>query len=221
MEPGFWRSRWATGQIGFHQAEVNPYLQRFWPILEIAAGTRVLVPLCGKSVDMTWLAEQGLYVVGVELAEAAGEAYFTERGIQPLIEARGEYKVYRDDRCEIWCGDFFGLTPADIGACTALYDRAALIALPEEMRGRYAGQLARLLGADCRGLLVTLDYVQEEIDGPPFSVDSAEVQRLFAEDWQVELIDSKDVLQENAKFVQRGASRLDEQVYRMTRVERA
>ena len=112
MEPGFWHSRWATGQIGFHQAEVNPYLQRFWPILEIAAGTRVLVPLCGKSVDMTWLAEQGLYVVGVELAEAAGEAYFTERGIQPLIEARGEYKVYRDDRCEIWCGDFFGLTPA-------------------------------------------------------------------------------------------------------------
>lgn len=217
MGPEFWHSRWATGQIGFHQAEVNPYLQRFWPILEMSAGARVLVPLCGKSVDMTWLCEQGLYVVGVELAEAAAEAYFTERGLQPVIDTRGEFKVYRDDRCEIWCGDFFGLTVADIGVCTGLYDRAALIALPEEMRRRYARQLARLLGADCRGLLVTLDYVQEEIDGPPFAVDSAEVTRLLGEDWQVELIDSQDVLQDNAKFVQRGASRLDEQVYRIIR----
>lgn len=217
MGPEFWHSRWAAGQIGFHQAEVNPYLQQFWSILGIATGARVLVPLCGKSVDMTWLSGQGLYVVGVELSEAAAQAYFNERGIQPKIEQRGAFRVYADDHCEIWCGDFFDLAAADIGACSALYDRAALIALPEDMRGRYVEQLARLLAPGCRGLLVTLDYQQSEIDGPPFAVAQQEVRQLLGRDWQVELIASLDVLQENAKFVQRGASRLDEQVYRLLR----
>lgn len=216
MRPEFWHSRWAAGQIGFHQAEVNPYLQQFWPTLQLAPGARVLVPLCGKSIDMTWLCDQGLYVVGVELSEAAAQAYFNERDIAPLIERRGAFTLYAGEHCEIWCGDFFELTLADIGACSALYDRAALIALPVEMRARYAGQLARLLEPGCCGLLVTLDYPQAEIDGPPFAVAQQEVRQLLGGEWQVELIASLDVLQDNARFVQRGVSRLQEQVYRLS-----
>ena len=217
MGPEFWHSRWAAGQIGFHQAEVNPYLQQFWPTLQVAVGARVLVPLCGKSVDMTWLCGQGLQVVGVELSEAAAQAYFSERNIQPVVERRGAFTVYADDHCEIWCGDFFELTLAEIGVCSALYDRAALIALPVEMRARYAEHLGRLLPSACLGLLVTLDYQQSEIDGPPFAVTQQEVRQLLGIDWQVELMASLDVLEDNARFVQRGASRLDEQVYRLLR----
>lgn len=218
MRPTFWHSRWATGQIGFHQAQVNPYLQQFWPTLEIKAGERVLVPLCGKSSDMTWLCRQGLHVVGVELSETAAQAYFSERDIEPQIERRGAFTVYTEGRCEIWCGDFFELTVAEVGVCSALYDRAALIALPSDMRVRYVDQLARLLAPGCRGLLVSLDYPQSEIDGPPFAVALQEVEQLLCGHWQIEQVASLDVLQENARFVQRGVSRLQEQVYRLLRV---
>jgi len=217
MRPTFWHSRWATGQIGFHQAQVNPYLQQFWPTLEIKAGERVLVPLCGKSSDMTWLCGQGLHVVGVELSETAAQAYFSERDIEPQIERRGAFTVYTEGQCEIWCGDFFELTVAEVGVCSALYDRAALIALPSDMRVRYVEQLARLLPSTCRGLLVTLDYQQSEIDGPPFAVAQQEVRQLLGSDWQIELTTSLDVLAQNPRFVQQGASRLDEQVYRLSR----
>jgi len=217
MEPRFWHERWAINQIGFNQAEVNPYLQQFWPELNLKAGERVLVPLCGKSIDMRWLAQQGLHVVGVELSEKAVQEFFSEAGIEPEIEERGQFKVYRVEACELWCGDFFALKARDIGNCAALYDRAALIALPPDMRWRYVEHLKRILPADCRGLLISLDYEQSEIDGPPFSVPEDEVMQLLSPEWRVKLIADYDVLDHSRKFKDAGASRLIESAYRMFR----
>jgi thiopurine S-methyltransferase len=217
MEPQFWHERWAINQIGFNQSEVNPYLQRFWPELNLKPGERVLVPLCGKTIDMRWLNQQGLHVVGVELSEKAVQDFFSEGGVEPRVEVRGHFKVYSVEACEIWCGDFFALKAKDIGNCSALYDRAALIALPAEMRWRYVECLNRILPADCRGLLISLDYEQSEIAGPPFSVPEEEVMQLLSREWRVKLIADEDVLHKSRKFLDAGASRLIETAYRMFR----
>ena len=217
MEPQFWHERWAINQIGFNQSDVNPYLVKLWPELNVNEGERVFVPLCGKSIDMTWLVNQGLYVVGAELSQTAVAAWFSENGLVPEIREQGAFQVYRHERCEIWCGDFFSLKAKDIGNCTAFYDRAALIALPSEMRWRYVEQLNRLLSEDARGLLITLDYEQSQIPGPPFSVDDDEVQQLMTPQWRVKRVGEWDVLDQSAKFKQAGATRLMEYAYRMFR----
>ena len=217
MEPKFWQERWARNQIGFHLPEVNPYLQRHWPQLALAEGSKVLVPLCGKSLDLMWLASHGLRVMGVELSEQAVEAFFSEQNLVPRITRRNAFTVYQADLIEVWCGDFFALDAEALIGCAALYDRAALIALPPLMRVQYAEQLSRLLPSGCQGLLITLDYDQTQKAGPPFAVTDEEVKVLFGSDWTLKALQEQDVLQESWKFVQEGVTQLDERVYRLTK----
>ena len=217
MEPKFWQERWARNQIGFHLPEVNPYLQRHWSQLALVEGARVLVPLCGKSLDLMWLASHGLRVMGVELSEQAVEAFFSEQNLVPRITRRDAFTVYQTDLIEVWCGDFFALDAEALAGCTALYDRAALIALPPLMRAQYAEHLSRLLPSGCQGLLITLDYDQSQKAGPPFAVTDDEVKVLFDSDWTVKTLQEQDVLGESWKFVQEGVTRLDERVYWLAR----
>ncbi|WP_191833504.1 thiopurine S-methyltransferase [Pseudomonas fluorescens] len=216
MQAEFWHSRWNSNQIGFHQSRVNAYLQQHWPALGVPAGAQVLVPLCGKSLDMLWLAGQGLQVLGVELSERAVEDFFTEHQLQPQVTQDGVFKVFRCEDVEIRCGDFFALTAEDVSGCSALYDRAAVIALPEEMRKRYVAHLQTILTDSAKGLLITLDYDQSQIDGPPFAVTDEEVQTLFAA-WHPLELAAHDVLEDSPKFQQAGASHLLERVYRLSR----
>ncbi|WP_242205659.1 MULTISPECIES: thiopurine S-methyltransferase [unclassified Pseudomonas] len=213
MQPEFWHKKWASGQIGFHLPEVNPYLQRHWSVPVTA---RVLVPLCGKSLDLAWLAGCGHQVLGVELSEKAIEDFFTEHQVQPQISQKGAFKVYSSDAIELWCGDFFALTPSDVADCTALYDRAALIALPAPMRERYAAHLQQILPLGVQGLLITLDYDQAQMPGPPFAVADDEVQRLLGDVWRVQVQEEQDVLAESGRFLQAGVTRLEERVYRVS-----
>ena len=200
MEPTFWHKRWADNQIGFHQGQVNSYLQAHWPSLGLEPGSRVLVPLCGKSLDLVWLAGQGYRVLGVELSRRAVEDFFREHGLEAEVQQRGDFEVWRSVDVELWCGDFFALRAQDIGDCVGLYDRAALIALP----------------AHWQGLVVTLDYDQSLLPGPPFSVGDAEVRQGFA-GWQLHELEAVEVIQESPKFVQAGVSSLLERVYRLGR----
>lgn len=216
MEPAFWQQRWADNQIGFHQAQVNPYLQKYWPKLGLAPGSRVLVPLCGKSLDLAWLAGQGHRVLGVELSRRAVEDFFREHGLEAEVRQQGAFEVWRSGDVELWCGDFFALRAEDIGGCVGLYDRAAVIALPLQMRTAYMQLLSALLPASCRGLVVTLDYDQSLLPGPPFSVGDEELRQGFA-GWQVEELEVVQVIGESPKFVQAGASSLLERVYRVNR----
>ncbi|WP_053130655.1 thiopurine S-methyltransferase [Pseudomonas sp. MIACH] len=218
MEPTFWQERWARNQIGFHLPEVNPYLLRYWPSLTLAQGAKVLVPLCGKSLDLMWLASNGYHVLGVELSEQAVEAFFNEQNLTPRITRHGVFKVYQADLIEVWCGDFFALDAGILADCTALYDRAALIALPPLMRAQYAEQLNSLLRPGCQGLLITLDYDQTQKAGPPFAVTDDEVKVLLGVQWHLEVLDTQDILGESWKFVQDGVTRLEECVYRLTKI---
>lgn len=218
MEPKFWQERWARNQIGFHLPEVNPYLLRYWPSLTLAQGAKVLVPLCGKSLDLMWLASNGYRVLGVELSEQAVEAFFSEQNLTPRITRQGVFKVYQADLIEVWCGDFFALDAGVLADCTALYDRAALIALPPLMRAQYAEQLNSLLRPGCQGLLITLDYDQTQKAGPPFAVTDDEVKVLLGFQWRLEVLEAQDILGESWKFVQDGVTRLEECAYRLTKV---
>jgi thiopurine S-methyltransferase len=215
MHEEFWHARWARNEIGFHLGEVNPWLRRYWPALQLPPGSRVLVPLCGKSLDLAWLVAQGQQVLGVELSALAVEAFFAEQGLPCDVEVQGAFRRYRAGALQLWCGDFFALTAADVADCVALYDRAALIALPPALRQRYAGHLAAILPAACQGLLISLDYPAEEMDGPPFPVPESEVHALLGPGWEIEQLAQADVLAQNARFAERGLSALQESLYRL------
>ncbi|AFK67859.1 thiopurine S-methyltransferase [Pseudomonas putida ND6] len=195
---------------------MNPYLQTYWPQLQLAPGSRVLVPLCGKSLDLAWLAGQGHRVLGVELSRRAVEDFFREHGLEAEVRQQGAFEVWRSGDVQLWCGDFFALRAEDVADCVGLYDRAAVIALPVQMRARYMQLLSGLLPTSCRGLVVTLEYDQSLLAGPPFSVRDEELRQGFA-GWQVEQLEAVEVIEESPKFVQAGASSLLERVYRLSR----
>lgn len=217
MDPTFWHSRWQERRIGFHQDRPTPLMLKHWPALGIDAGTRVFVPLCGKALDMAWFASQGLQVLGVELSETAVREFFDEHALSPEIEASAMGLHFRAGGIEIVCGDAFGLDDALLATCAAVFDRAALIALPTDMRRRYASDLYARLPPGCRGLVVTLEYPQHEKAGPPFSVPCAEVQALFGADWDVRLLEDRDILESQPSFVEEGVTALRTAVHRLDR----
>lgn len=216
MDAGFWHQRWRENLIGFHQADINPHLQRFWPRLGLQRGDPVLVPLCGKSRDMLWLAERHR-VLGVELSPIAAEAFFREAGrVAERVQEHG-FTVWQQDRLRLLCGDFFDLQPPLLEGVRAVYDRAALIALPPDMRLRYATRLGALSPAQVSMLLVSLEYDQAQMNGPPFSVEEVEVRQLFASHWSIERLHEEDVLAGESKYRERGLSRLTEKIFLLRR----
>jgi len=217
MDPDFWHDRWQANQIGFHQDKINVYLERYWSRLELDPGSRVLVPLCGKSLDLLWLREQGYAVVGIELSNIAVQAFFEENGVTPAIQEETHCTRWSCEDIELLCGDFFNFEAADLGKVDALYDRAALIALTAAQRQHYARRLARLLKPGTPGLLVTLDYDQAEMNGPPFAVSNGEVQRLYDADFDIQHLTRLDALAADPKFREKGLSALTEHVYRLVR----
>jgi len=218
MQSSFWKERWEKNQIGgFHQRDTNPYLQRFYPELEVAPGARVLVPLCGKSRDMLWLNGQGHPVVGVELSQVAADSFFQENDLPVQTHDEPPLVRYRSGTIEILQGDFFDLTPNALGPVAFIYDRASLIAFPPEMRRRYAKHLAALVDSGARLLLITFEYPQDEMNGPPFSVPDREVHDLFDEMFDIRMVYEEDAFAENEQFKARGLSSLTERVYLATR----
>jgi thiopurine S-methyltransferase len=217
MDAEFWKQRWRDGQIGFHQDRVTPLLEKHWDALDLPARSRVFVPLAGKSLDMDWLAARGLHVIGIELSELAVRQFFAERDLQPVVSESRMGQHYASGAIELICGDAFMLDAATLADCAAVYDRAALIALPPAMRKRYADELYARLPTSCLGLLVTLEYPQHQKNGPPFSVDEAEVHALFDRDWDVDLLERRDILAEQPGFIAEGVNVLHTAVYRLCR----
>lgn len=213
MDAEFWLQRWREGRTHFHQERVLPLLQKHWPTLALPRGSTVLVPLCGKSLDMMWLAAQGYQILGVELSELAVQQFFDDNGMQPTVRESALGKHYSAGNIEIICGDIFRLDDATLGACRGAYDRAALIALPPQMRTRYVEQVYGRLAPNYCALLITLEYAQPQMDGPPFAVAEEEVRRLYAPHTDVLVLERRDILQQEAKFGERGLTRLDTVVY--------
>ena len=217
MDAEFWLDRWREGRTHFHQQRVSPLLQKYWPTLGLPTDSRVLVPLCGKSLDMIWLAEQGHKVLGIELAQRAIEQFFAENRLHPTIRKTSIGTSYQAGNIELVCGDIFTMGAQDWTECVGVYDRAALIALPENMRQRYVKHVYAQLPDNYHGLLLTLDYAQEQMEGPPFSVGDEEVQSLYRGHSEARLIDRRDILDQEPKFAERGLTKLDTLVYRLGR----
>ncbi|HEY9281124.1 MAG TPA: thiopurine S-methyltransferase [Eoetvoesiella sp.] len=217
MDADFWLERWRDGQTHFHQGRVTPLLQKYWPSLSLPSGSCVLVPLCGKSLDMIWLAQQGYQVLGIELSQLAVDQFFAENDLQPKVHdsTMGRHHIVKN--IEIICGDIFALDAATLAQCTGVYDRAALIALPPAMRKRYVRHVYAQLADQYRGLLLALDYDQEQMKGPPFSVRDDEIQTLYSEHSNARIIDRRDTLAKEPKFAERGLTQLDTVVYRLSR----
>jgi len=218
LQPAFWHERWRTGQIGFHKSAPDRHLEQYWPSLAIGSDSRVWVPLCGKSVDLLWLRARGHAVTGVEISTIALESFLLEHGVPARRRVAGEFDMYETSGLQLIRGDFFALTPSLLGSVSAVYDRAALISWNPEMRDAYAGRVAALTAPGTQTLLVTMEYPQEQMKGPPFSVDAADVERLYGQNHVIQELSRLDILSDEPRLRARGVKRLHEVCYRLTRL---
>ncbi len=192
MEEAFWRQRWDSKQIGFHEAQVHRFLVAHLDRLALQQGQRLFVPLCGKSVDLDWLLSRGHPVVAVEFHQEAVAEVFDRLGLVPDISQAGSLLRYEAQGLTIFCGDLFALRPSDMPPVAAVYDRAALVAIAPEQRVSYVRRVAEL-SQNAPQLLVTYDYDQSQMDGPPFSVPRRILHELFAETMTLEPLDRQTI----------------------------
>ncbi|MCB1521910.1 MAG: thiopurine S-methyltransferase [Hyphomicrobiaceae bacterium] len=217
MDHEFWQERWRRGEIGFHRSDTSPELIAHWPLLDVASSTRVFVPFCGKSLDMAWLAAAGHEVVGAELSALAVRQFFAEHEMTPSETRFGEHIVFSTPGITIWCGDMFTLPTSALEGIGAVYDRASLVALPAPMRLQYAAFMADMLAAGTRTLLLTLEFDQREMSGPPFSVSEREVASLFASAFDIRVIDTNEAIDRDPNLRKRGLTSLIAQTSILTR----
>jgi thiopurine S-methyltransferase len=178
MEPSFWHNRWQTNQTGWHERNVNPLLIAHFPSLNLAPGSRVFVPLCGKSLDLGWLLSRGYDVAAAELSELAVTQLFAELRMEPTTSEVGKLRLFRGEKIDIFVGDLFDLSREILGPVDAVYDRAALVALPEAVRVQYTVHL-KAITALAPQLVIGYEYDQTAVAGPPFSVTSEELHRHY------------------------------------------
>jgi len=215
MDKKFWTERWEKGETGWHRDEVHPELVAHWPSLGLAPKSRVLVPLCGATPDMHWLAQQGHEVIGVELSKLAIERFLARHRVRHIETEDYGFHCYMGGRYQMLCGDFFALPDEVFASVDAIYDRASLVALPADLRARYASLLGEKLKPGTRGLLLSLDYDQSQMSGPPFSVPPDAVAELIGPAFDIETLTASDALDDGMR--KRGLSALRETAYRLTR----
>lgn len=193
MDATFWHERWQTNQIGFHKSEVNPILLRHGARLSPIKGQSVFVPLCGKTKDLVWWRDQGLKVTGVELSPIACDDFFREESI-PYTK---NHHHYQSESIDLYQQDIFAFE--SLKGFDIIYDRAATIALPESMRPRYIEKIKSLMGPATKLLLLTIEYEQDKVPGPPFSVSEAEIRSAYS-GMRIELLEVKSGPLDNPRF---------------------
>jgi len=192
MEPGFWHQRWQNNEIAFHESKANALLVKHFHELALTKGSRVFLPLCGKTLDISWLLSQGCRVVGAELSVLAVEQLFASLGVQPEKRKRDQLEQWSAPNLDLFVGDIFALSRTMLDPVDAVYDRAALVALPEAMRRRYTAHLMDITNLSPQ-LMICFEYDQSAIEGPPFSVSDEEVRQHYAEKYEVRLVESREV----------------------------
>jgi thiopurine S-methyltransferase len=211
-----WLQFWRDLRVDFHQLAVNPLLAKFWPSLELTHGSRVFVPLCGKSLDMIWLAQQGHEVIGVELSPIAVRAFFRENGLKPVKRRQGQLTLWQAGKLSILCGDYFALTKADIGFFDTVYDRAALTALPEDIRVLYVKQLKQIIPHHAKVFLLTIeDAAEKESLNQAIGVGE-EITALYAQDFAIDLAYVESVFEPDPDSPNQAEKRAEYKVYRLS-----
>lgn len=192
MEASYWHQKWEQKDISFHESEANPLLIKHFAELNLPQGSRIFLPLCGKTRDAAWLLASGYQVAGAELSELAINELFKELGLEPEISKVGQLIHYQSENIDIVAGDIFAVSAEYLGPISAIYDRAALVALPASLRKHYTSHLMSITGAVPQ-LLITYEYDQSLMDGPPFSVNTDEVKRHYGASYQLKSVESKPV----------------------------
>jgi thiopurine S-methyltransferase len=213
MKIEFWLENWKNNKIGFHQQETNKHLISYWQLVSGNPNCRVFVPLCGKSLDLMWLREQGHSVLGVEVSERAVNDFFSENGLSASKQNPDKFLHCETERLTILQGDFFHLTANHVQDVKAVFDRASLIALPIELRQKYAQHLKNILPDTAKILLVTFEYDQADMGGPPYSVNEAEVEMLYQDTYKIEQLYAQEVLDSYSQFRASGLKSLMEKVF--------
>lgn len=208
-----WIQRWQEGKIGWHRQQVNSKLIEFIDYLELKQGDMVFVPLCGKSHDMVYLLEQGFKVVGVELSQMAIEQFFDENNLTYTIHKIDQFTLYQGENITLYCGDYFALDKSMLSSVMAVYDRASLIALPVDLRAKYAQHLYFIISNDCRVLLLTLNYPQSQMSGPPFAVNENEVVSLFGKGFECQQLQCFNDIKNEPKFLRAGVDFIEKATY--------
>ena len=212
-----WLDRWQEDRIGFHESSVNRYLQRWFPRFAPPPGSRLFLPLCGKALDILWCAQQGYEVIGIELSQIAVEAFFEENSISFEHSSDDRFERYQAQGITLLQGDFFDLRGDDLRGCRLAYDRAALIAMEGDGRLDYYRHMLEILPQDCNMLLISLEYDQREMKGPPFSAPTQEILQHYRGPFSVETLESADIVDEGPRWRKVGLSKLQETVFSLTR----
>jgi thiopurine S-methyltransferase len=192
MEPNFWQKKWEANEIAFHESKANPLLLQHFKQLSVKKGSRIFLPLCGKTLDISWLLSNGYRVAGAELSKIAIEQLFTELGVIPEISIHNELYLYSASNINIFVGDIFNLSASTLGQIDAIYDRAALVALPKEMRNQYSTHLMAITN-NAPQLLICYEYNQNLLEGPPFSIHKEEVKQHYNAIYNLTLLDSQNL----------------------------
>lgn len=203
MQADFWHAMWDSGVVGFHQSDINGFLKQHWNSLALTGQEEVLVPLCGKSLDMLWLADKGHDVLGVELSPKALEEFLAENKLTGAPVQHHQFCGYELDKMTLLCGDFFHLCAQDCQTIQAVYDRAALVALPFAMRQQYAEHLIEVLPPKTQMLLVTLEYDEALLQGPPFNVSETEVGELFGQDFVIKKVQTSEAMRKGVAVAEK------------------
>lgn len=212
MEAEFWKTAWDEGRIGFHRSEYHPQLLDHFEKFQAESEQSILVPLCGKTLDITWLSHQNLYVTGVELCQKAILEYFQDHNIDNY-EVRDN--SYTHQNINLIVGDFFDYNYPN--GYDFIYDRAAIVALPPDMRKRYAKRCLELLKPQGKILLIAFEYDQSKVQGPPFNVQESEIHELYANEARIELLEQQTDRIQNPKFKEAGIERFTQKVYLITK----
>lgn len=217
MKPSFWHKVWERNSIGFHQNELHPFLEEVLKPMLSADDKSVFVPLCGKSLDMIWLAEY-MQVVGSELSDIACRDFFIDKKLQPSVNVEGDFCIYQYSDITLYQGDFFALDASRFDTFDWIYDRAALIALPKEMQQLYVNHLTSFIKKNTRLILVSLEFPEEEMSGPPFPIFESNILRLF-KGFNIECVYTQELA--DKRFAQRkfNVTNLVERAYIISRAK--
>ncbi len=212
-----WLDRWKENRIGFHESTVNLHLQTYLPQLALPRGACIFLPLCGKALDLAWLAAQGYEVVGIEISEVAIDAFFAENEIDYERIESDRFTIYKSGNITLLQGDFFDLRDDDLGACVLVYDRAALIAMTQAQRPRYYEHMLSIIPVVANMLLITLEYDQAEMLGPPYAVWADEIIQNYSDAFSIRRLERNDIIDARPRWRKVGLTSLSEVVYCLDR----
>ena len=218
MNSEYWLQRWKAGKIGFHATEVNSQLQNFWPSLGLNSETPVLVPFCGKTLDMVWLRSRGHPIIGVEVSEIACRQFFEEQHLEPETYSIPGFKIFEAGGYRLFSGDFFKFPKEQLPFWFHTFDRASLVSLPPHLQKKYAAHMLRLTPARTTMLLIALSYPERQMSGPPFSVDAGQVRALYNDGFHIEQLAFVERIDELPKFKQRGLTEIQECSYKLVKL---